>query len=873
MKIAELKVLRGPNFWSVKKHKLIQLLVQLDAFTATPTNKIPGFYDRLKGLMPTLYNHSCFEGAPGGIFKLVQEGTSLAHVVEHIALELQELAGMCTRFGRTRSAGKDGLYHVVFSYCEEEEGVYTANAAVKITEALAGGKDISIEEEIEEIKRLWHRYKLGPTTQAIVDEAAKRDIPHLRLDNSSYVQLGYGARQKRVEAALTNETGNIAVEIAGNKDLTKKILKEAFVPVPAGTIIDCIDQLKDAVEELGFPVVVKPLNGNQGKGAAINITNWPDLTTAFIRAQDFSRDVIIERFISGHDFRALVVDYKFVAAALRTPAAVTGNGINTIGELIEIVNGDPRRGKGHEKVLTAIKVDDITMDILTKKNYTLDTVLPKDVVLYLKETANLSTGGTATDVTDTVHPANIRLFERIARIIGLDICGIDIMATDLTRPIKKNGGAVIEVNAAPGLRMHLQPSEGQPRNVAENIVSMLFPEGNGRIPIAAVTGTNGKTTTARLLAHMAQTAGFTTGFTTTDGIYINEELVNDGDSSGPLSAKLLLTDSSVNFGVLECARGGLLRSGLAFDKCDCAIVTNVAADHLGMGGIDTVEQLAEVKAVVPQTVAENGYAVLNADDDLVYAMRERLQCKVALYSLYPESIRIEEHCQKGGLAAFVEDGYLVLRRGRNLIPIEEIKNIPITFGGAAKFNIYNVLAASLAAYTNKINLNTIAQTLRTFVPSSETTPGRMNVLRFSDFTVISDYAHNPHALQALGQVVLSYPASVRTGILAGVGDRRDEDIIEFAEEAARIFDRIIVRQDKDLRGRRAEDIDRLLLQGIHNIDPHKPVSFIPNEGEAVDHAIQHAIANSLIVFLTDKIDEVTDRLHYYLQRDRERTAV
>jgi cyanophycin synthetase len=402
---------------------------------------------------------------------------------------------------------------------------------------------------------------------------------------------------------------------------------------------------------------------------------------------------------------------------------------------------------------------------------------------------------------------------------------------------------------------------------------MLFPEGNGRIPIAAITGTNGKTTTVRLLARMVQDAGFTTGYTTTDGIYIDEELLNDGDSSGPLSARLLLKDSSVEFAVLECARGGMLRSGLAFDKCDCAIVTNVAADHLGMGGIDTVEQLAEVKSIVPHTVMENGYAILNADDDLVYAMKDSLSCKIALFSLYADSARIEEHCNGGGLAAFVEDGYLFLRRGRNLIPVEEVKNVPITLGGAAKFNIYNVLAASLAAYTSKINLNSIAQTLRTFVPSSETTPGRLNIFRFTDFTAISDYAHNPHALRALGQVVLSFPASVKTGIIAGVGDRRDEDIIEFAEEAARIFDRIIIRQDKDLRGRSAEDLNELVLKGIRNIDPRKPVQFIPDESEAVDQAIQHALLHSLIVFLSDKVEEVSDRLNYYLKLDKEKMAL
>ncbi|OLY90639.1 cyanophycin synthetase [Cnuella takakiae] len=870
MNIAELKILKGPNYWSVSKHKLVQMLIDLEAHKTTLTTDIPGFFDRLKRLMPTLYNHSCVAGEPGGIFKMVQEGTSLAHLVEHIAIELQELAGLCTRFGRTRSAGKEGLYHVVFSYCEEDEAVYTANAAVKVTEALVNGVDISLKEDIEEIKRLYHRYKLGPTTQSIVDEAVKRDIPFIRLNYSSYVQLGYGARQKRVEAALTNDTGYTAVETAGDKDLTKKVLKEAYVPVPSGVIINRVDQLKEAIKEVGFPLVVKPLDGNQGKGATININSWPDVTTAFLRAQEYSNHVIVERYISGHDFRVLVVDYKFVAAALRTPAAVTGNGRDSIGELIAMVNRDPRRGMGHEKVLTAIQVDDVTREILAKKNYTLDTVLPKDHVLYLKTTANLSTGGTATDVTDNVHPENIKLFERIARIIGLDICGIDIIAWDLASPIKKTGGAVIEVNAAPGLRMHLQPSFGQPRNVSKSIVDMLFPEGNGRIPITAITGTNGKTTTTRLLARMVQDAGYTTGYTTTDGIYIDGTLINEGDSSGPHSARLLLKDTSVEFAVLECARGGLLRAGLAFDKCDCAIVTNVAADHLGMGGIDTVEQLAKVKSVVPQTVMENGYAILNADDDLVYAMKDELQCKIALFSLYPESARIEQHCEQGGLAAFIEDGYVMLRRERNLIPVEELNNIPITFGGIAQFNSYNVLAATLAAYTNRIPLSAIAQTLRSFTASSETTPGRMNLFRFEHFTVLSDYAHNPHALRALGQAVQALPATVRTGVIAGVGDRRDEDIMEFAGEAARIFDRIIIRQDKDLRGRSVDELNRLLLQGIHAINPDIAVSFIPDETEAVDHAIHHAIDGSLIVLLTDKVAEVSHLLEYYLKVDKEK---
>lgn len=869
MKIMELKVLRGPNYWSIKKTRLIHMLLDLEELEELPTNKIPGFYERIKELLPSLYNHYCSEGAPGGFFERVKDGTWMGHVIEHIALELQSLAGMKTGFGRTRGAGKTGFYNVVFSYCEEEEGLYTARAAVRIAEALIKGETYDVKKDIAQIRHLWYAEKLGPTTNSIVSEAFKRDVPYIRLDDSSYVQLGYGAKQKRVQTAVTNETGMIATEIAGNKDVTKKILKEAYVPVPQGVIVYSTDELKDAIEQIGFPLVVKPLDGNQGKGATTNINSWQEMTAAFLKAKEFSKDVVIEKFVAGHDFRALVVNYQFVAAALRTPAAITGDGVHTISELINLVNSDPRRGSGHENLLTQIEVDEATTGVLAKRNYTLETILSKGVVLHLKPTANLSTGGTATDVTEKVHPSNVRLFERVARIIGLDICGIDVVAPTLSSPIKKNGGAIIEVNAAPGLRMHLCPSFGTARNVAKDIVDMLFPHNEARIPIVAVTGTNGKTTTTRLIAQMVMHAGFTTGFTTTDGIYINEEQINEGDAAGPFSARVLLKDNSVEFAVLECARGGLLRSGLAFDKCDVAVVTNVAADHLGLGGINTLEQLAKAKSVVPETVKENGYAILNADDDLVYAMKDRLKSKVALFSLYSDNSRIEQHCAEGGLAAFVDEGYLFLRRGRNLIPVEEVKNVPVTFGGSATFNIYNVLAACLAAYTSKINLNVISQALRTFKPSNETMPGRMNLFSFSDFTVLLDYAHNPHALQALGQMIKSYPATIRTGIIAGVGDRRDEDIIEFGQEAGKVFDNIIIRQDKDLRGRKAEEIIHLLQKGINKTSNGKPVTSIPDECEALDHAISNVISNSLIVILTDKIEEVNNRLNYYLSLDKE----
>jgi cyanophycin synthetase len=691
----------------------------------------------------------------------------------------------------------------------------------------------------------------------------------LRLDEGSLVQLGYGSRQKRVEAAITSYTNSISVDIAGDKDRTKKLLTSANIPVPFGEVISDVENLKSVIEYIGFPIVLKPLNGNHGKGATINITNWPCAMTAFQRAQKYSEKVIIEKFIQGQDFRVLLVNDKFVAAALRKPACVVGDGRSTLRELIDTVNKDPRRGQCHEKVLTTIKVDDVTMELLAKSNYTLETVPALGEEVSLKPTANLSTGGTATDVTDEVHPANVFLFERLSRVVGLDICGIDVMAPDLKTPIRENGGVVLEVNAAPGFRMHLEPTSGQPRNVAKHVIDMLFKNGTGRIPIVTITGTNGKTTTSRLIANMAKQSGFVTGYTTTDGIYINDHLVLKGDCSGPQSAQFVLKDPLVEYAVLECARGGILRSGLGFDQCDCAVVTNVAEDHLGLDGIDSIEKLAKVKSVLPETVSSTGYAVLNADDDLVYAMKDRLNCKIALFSMHADNVRIEEHCSRGGLAAIYENGYLLLRTGNHLIPVEEARNIPLTFGGKAEFNIANALAACLAAYTNRIKLNTIREVLRTFTPSHETTPGRVNVFDFGDFTIVADYAHNPHAVKAMGKFINSFGAKRKVGIITGVGDRRDEDIIALGEESARIFDEVIIRHDDDMRGRSVEEVENLLTIGLVKVKAGIPIIYSMAECEAVDYAIDHATPNSLIVVLTEKIKKVTECILTHHKKYRE----
>ncbi len=864
MKILDIKTMNGPNYWSARRYKLIVMLLDLEEMEERPTDKIPGFLERLQSLMPSLYMHRCSEGVPGGFFTRIKEGTWMGHVIEHIALELQTLAGMDTGFGRTRESDKRGVYHVVFSYIEAKAGIYTAHASVKIAEALINGEPYDLADDIQKLREIREEERLGPSTGSIVEEAEKRKIPYIRLNKHSLVQLGYGANQHRVQATIASTTSSIAVGLACDKEETKNLLQASEIPVPSGRIVHDEEELKAAIDKIGYPCVTKPIDGNHGKGATINIRTWEEALEALAAAKKYSRSVICEKLITGQDFRVLVINYKFVAAALRTPAAVTGDGKHTIQELVDIVNKDPRRGYGHEKVLTSIKVDDFTMGILEKKGLTLETVLPKGEELWLKSTANLSTGGTATDVTDFVHPSNVFMCERIARIIGLDICGIDIMAENLSEPITENKGAVLEVNAAPGFRMHLDPTEGLARNVAEPVIDMLYPPGtNARIPIIAVSGTNGKTTTTRLIAHMVKQMGYKVGYTTTDGVYIQNQLMVKGDCTGPVSAEFVLRDPTVNFAVLECARGGILRAGLGFHHCDVAVVTNVAEDHIGLQGINTIEKLAKVKAVATQTVWPEGYAVLNADDDLVYAMAKDLSCKVALFSMQENSARIKAHSAKGGLAAVYENGYVSILKGAWKIRIEKVTNIPLTFSGKAEFNIANVLAATLTAYIREFKTEDIRQALQTFIPSPALTPGRMNMFQFKHFSVMLDYAHNTHGIQAIGKFVNSIEAPLKVGIIAGVGDRRDEDIIAVGEESAKIFDEIIIRQDKNLRGRTEEEMIALITTGIQKVDANKLVTVIRKESEAIDYAIKNAKDNSYIVIISDVVPDALEQVKRY----------
>ena len=860
MKILDIKVMRGPNYWSVRRHKLIQMRLDLEELEQFPTNKIEGFGERLQKLFPTMHSHRCSIGTPGGFFKRVEEGTWMGHVIEHIALELQTLAGMACGFGRTRSTGKEGVYNVVFSYMEEKAGIFTANASVRIAEALIAGNEYHLAEDIQNLREIREEERLGPSTGCIVDEAIARGIPYIRLNRHSLVQLGYGMNQKRIRATIASTTSSIAVDIACDKEETKNLLEAAEIPVPRGRIVYSEEGLKEALERISYPIVTKPVDGNHGKGATTNINNWEDALRGLEAAKKYSRGVIVEKFITGQDHRVLVINYKFVAAAIRKPASVIGDGISNIQELIDKTNEDPRRGYGHEKTLTQIKVDDFTLDMLAKANLTLESILPNGKELLLKPTANLSTGGTATDVTDMVHPDNIFMCERIARIIGLDICGIDIMAENLTEPVKDNGGAILEVNAAPGFRMHIDPAEGIPRNVAEPVIDMLYPKGSSaRIPIIAVTGTNGKTTTTRLMAHMVKTMGYKVGYTTTDGIYIQNQLMLRGDCTGPVSAEFVLKDPAIDFAVLETARGGILRAGLGFHNCDIAIVTNIAEDHLGLQDIDTIEQLTRVKAVVPASVLPEGYAILNADNKYAVSMAKECVCNIAYFSMDENNPIIKEHITKGGLAAVYENGYVTICKGTWKIRIEKAVNIPLTFGARATYNIANVLPTLLAGFIRNFKIEDMRVALQTFIPGPAQTPGRMNIFRFKNFELMVDYAHNTSGFEAIGEMLSKIDAN-HVGVIAGVGDRRDEDTIGLGRQAAKMFDEIVIRQDKNLRGRTEDEIIELIKCGIREVDPNKKVTSFKRESDAIDFAIKNARKGTFLTICSDVVPAALDQI-------------
>ncbi|MEM6519905.1 MAG: cyanophycin synthetase, partial [Cyanobacteria bacterium P01_C01_bin.70] len=858
MKILQTRTLRGPNYWSIRRPKLIVVRLDLEELIDRPSDTLTGFYDGLVAVLPSLEEHFCSPGCRGGFLSRVREGTMMGHIVEHVALELQVLAGMPVGFGRTRETGTPGIYQVVVEYQYEAAGRYATRAAVRLCQSILKTgtyPDAELQIDLRDLRQLRSEATLGSTTEALIREAEARGIPWLELENCDLFQLGYGKHQKRVQAALTSSSNVLGVELACDKERTKAILEAMGAPVPAGELIYAFDELETAIARLGgYPIVIKPLGGNHGRGITINIRSWREAETAYDRAKEVSHGIIVEHFYSGRDHRILVVNHQVVAVAERVPAHVVGNGQSTIAQLVEAENRNPRRGNGHDNVLTQIQLDASTDEMLGRQSCDLDTVLEPGQIAYLRATANLSTGGTAIDRTDDIHPETVWLAERVSRIIDLDIAGIDVITTDITKPLREADGVIVEVNAAPGLRMHLAPSEGIARNVAAPILQMLFPPGTPtRVPVVAVTGTNGKTTTTRLIAHIAKQVYDAVGFTTTDGIYISDRLIEKGDTTGPQSAQVILRDPTVDIAVLETARGGILRSGLAFPHCDVGVVLNVAADHLGLGDIDTIDQMARVKGVIAEAVHPDGYAVLNADDERVAAMAEQVVGKIAYFSLDAQNPIVQKHVQAGGIAAVYDDGHLVILQQDWVYRIEDVKQVPVTLGGRASFMIANALAASLAAYVQGIKIEQIRAALRSFEASAQQAPGRMNLFNLGHYHVLVDYAHNPAGYEAVGSFVKNWSGPT-IGVVGGPGDRRDEDLMGLGQLSASFFDQIIVKEDDDSRGRADGEAAGLVVQGIQQAGEALVSHRVElDEMTAIESALDSAPKDALVVIFPEQV--------------------
>lgn len=869
MKILGKKVYRGPNLYEYRP--VIRLDIDLEELEEHPTTKIPGFIDHLLAVMPTLEEHGCSYGIPGGFVRRMRESTWIAHVIEHVAIELQCLAASPVSRGKTRGLGVHGQYMVVYEFAEEEVGMQAGLLAFDlvrwlIPQTLPSGmqqaeRDIfSYEARLEALIRLATQKALGPSTLALVQAAEKHNIPWIRLNEYSLIQFGQGKYQKRIEATVTSRTSHIGVEIAGDKTLSSRMLRDAGLPIPEQVMVNDESEAVAAAEDVGYPVVTKPYDGNHGRGVSINLRTPDEVCSGYKMAREESRYVVVEKFVTGRDFRILVVGGKVVAVAERVPGHVVGDGVHSIAQLVELVNQDPRRGIGHEKILTRLELDEQALRLITLAGHTMDTILPAGEKFYLRLTGNLSTGGTAIDRTDEIHYENIQMAERAIQIVGLDIGGVDFITPDISLPYAEVGGGIVEVNAGPGFRMHVAPSEGTPRDVAGAVIEMLFPPGtSARIPIAAITGTNGKTTTTRMVGHIMKMAGYTPGMTTTDGIYVDGEMILRGDMTGPWSARIVQREPRVDCAVLETARGGIVREGLGFDHANVGAVINVQGDHLGLGGINTLEELAEIKQVVIESVAADGWGVLNADDHMTRRMARHCDGRICWFTLDPQNERVREHVRKGGRAVSLEQGVngemLTLYDEGKHIPILWAHLIPATFEGRARFNIVNAMAAAAIAYCMGANIETIRLGLKTFTTTFYQTPGRMNVFEEYPFKVFFDYAHNPPAMRAVAEFVRSLDITGRKiGVIAAPGDRRLEDIQNVAYVAAETYDYLIIKQDWSLRGRQPGEIAEILRNAaLEKGFPQERIQVILNEYDAIRAALDMGESGDAIVIFGDNV--------------------
>ncbi len=844
MEVSRIRALRGPNLWS--RHTAIEAIVSCtDA--ECDIDGLPGFESRLRARFPEIGMLQ----VPGHT-----EAIAMAHILEMAALNLQAQAGCPVSFSRTASTVDRGVYQVVFEFSEEAVGRLAFELAQKLCAASMEDAPFDLADALHQLRELDEDVRLGPSTAAIVEAAVRRGIPYRRLTEGSLVQFGWGSKQRRIQAAETDRSSAIGESIAQDKELTKKLLEAAGVPVPQGRSVADIEDAWNAMNEIAGPVVVKPVDGNQGKGVTVNVLTREHLEIAYAAARKISDDVMIERFMPGSDFRMLVVGNQVVAAARREPPMVIGDGVHTVAELVEQVNRDPRRGEGHATSLTKMRIDSIAIARLELQGYTVDSIPKKGACVVLRNNANLSTGGSATDVTEDVHPDLAASAVAAAQMVGLDVCGVDVVCDSVLKPLEEQGGGIVEVNAAPGLRMHLKPSFGKGRMVGRFIVSSMFANGDdGRIPLVAVAGTNGKTTTVRLIAHILGCQGLRVGMTNSDGVYIQGKRIDTGDCSGPKSARNVLMHPDVDAAVFETARGGILREGLAFDRCDVAVVTNIGmGDHLGLNYISTVEDLAVVKRVVVQNVAPDGVAVLNAEDSMVAGMADMCPGSVTFFARDRHHPLMAAHRAQGRRIVYVEHGQIVAcEKNRELrIPLSQI---PITRDGTIGFQVENAMAVVAAAWALKVDWETICRGLSSFVNDAATAPGRFNLFDYKGAVVIADYGHNPDAIQALIPAIESMKANRRLVVISGAGDRRDEDIRMQTELLGDVFDELILYQDQCQRGRSDGEVLGLLRQGLVHAKRAKRVDEITGEFLAIDLAFERLEPGDLCLILIDQVDE------------------